>query len=89
MAREITWIEKPGGSQNPHTHIISVGGAGWGDTAEHVINAIRSSLESYYVFHQGRSVWVEVGHRGVTPYLRTQSDGTPLDNLLSLVNVSA
>ena len=86
---QVTWIDKPGGSSNPHTHIQRLGGTNWQDTEANVIQAINGQINSYYVIgSDGKSTWVEVDYRNQVPYLRTQSDGTPLDNLLSLRNVS-
>lgn len=84
----ITWIDKPGGSQNPNTRIERVGGPGWADTAEAVINSIKGGWNQFYVNNNGVSVWVGVAYRGNTPYLKTDSDGTPIDNLLYLENIS-
>lgn len=88
MAKQISWINKPGGSHNPATHIIQVGGAGWSSSATDVINDIRFNRESYYVSVNGLSVTVGIGVHNGYYYLRTHSDGTPLDNLLSLRNVA-
>jgi hypothetical protein len=87
MARQITWIKKPNGSHNPSTRILEVGGIGWSRLATDVINDILNGRESYFVSAGGQSVWVEVGTHNGNYYLRTKSDGTPIDNLLSLTNV--
>lgn len=88
MIREITWINKPGGSHNPSTHIIEVGGYGWRRSAIDVINDILNGRDIYTVSVNGQSVVVELGIRLGRYYLRTRTDGTPLDNLLSLRNVA-
>lgn len=88
MARQITWINKPGGSHNPSTHIIQVGGSGWNRSSADVINDILNNRESYIVSVGNQTVGVEVGIHNGHYYLRTRSDGTPLDNLLSLTNVA-
>jgi len=87
MSKQITWIKKPGGSKNPATHITEVGGSGWSRSAVEAINDILNHRESYYVAAGGQSVWVGVGIHEGHYYLRTQNDGTPLDNLLSLTNL--
>ena len=84
---QITWIDKPGGSLNPRTHIERVGGPSWADTAEAVIKSIVGGWNEFYV-NNGISVSVGVAYRDRTPYLKTDSDGTPIDNLLYLTNVS-
>jgi hypothetical protein len=83
----INWIDKPGGSNNPHTHIRRVGGSGWGKYSSTVITDINMNLNTYHVNHGG-TVQVGVGVRNGAYYLRTKSDGTPLDNLLSLSNIA-
>jgi hypothetical protein len=88
MARQITWIKKPGGSHNPATHIAEVGGSGWAKLARDVIYDIINNRESYFVSVNGISVSVGIGIHNGYYYLRTHSDGTPLDNLLSLTNVA-
>jgi hypothetical protein len=87
MAKQITWIRKPGGSKNPATHITEVGGPGWSRSASDAIHDILNQRESYFVFEGGQTAWVGVGTHEGYYYLRTQSDGTPLDNLLSLTNL--
>lgn len=85
---QITWIDKPGGSQNPRTRIERVGGQDWGDTAQAVISAILGNTHQFFVNNGGTSVAVGVAYRDGIPYLKTNTDGTPLDNLLYLTNVS-
>lgn len=84
----ITWINKPGGSHNPNTHIIEVGGDGWRKSAKDVVNDIESNLQVYIVHTGAALVGVEVGIRNGFYYLKTRPDGTPLDNLLSLTNIA-
>ena len=88
MARQITWIKKPSGSYNPSTRILEVGGSNWSRLATDVIRDILNQRESYFVSAGGQSVWVGVGIHNGNYYLRTHSDDTPLDNLLSLTNVA-
>lgn len=83
----ITWIDKPGGSKNPHTRIRRIGGYGWEKTAQTAIAEIKNSINTYVVDHGGW-VLVTVGVREGVEYLKTKNDGTPLDNLLSLTNVA-
>lgn len=85
---QITWIDKPGGSQNPRTRIERVGGSDWGDTATAVINAINNRTHQFFVSNGGSRISVGVSYREGVPYLKTDNDGTPLDNLLYLPNVS-
>lgn len=86
MRYQITWIRKPSGSHNPHTRIEAVGGPGWSKSATTVINEILQNQNSYFVAVGSREADVEVGiHEGYY-YLRTRSDGTPIDNLLSQPN---
>jgi len=88
MSKQITWIKKPSGSHDPSTRILEVGGKGWSRLATDVINDILNNGESYFVSAGGQSVWVEVGIHNGNYYLRTRSDGTPIDNLLSLTNIA-
>jgi hypothetical protein len=88
MARQITWIKKPSGSHNTATRILEVGGSGWSRLATDVISDIANGRDSYFVSVGSQSVWVELGIHNGNYYLRTHSDGTPLDNLLSLTNVA-
>lgn len=88
---KVTWIDKPGGSNNPNTRIERVGGSypkEWYASAQDVIRWILNEDYKFYVEQHGQHSWVEVGSRNNIPYLRTVSDQTPLDNLLSLTNVS-
>ena len=85
---QITWIDKPGGSQNQHTRIKRVGGPDWGDTVLAVVNAINNNSHQFYVNNGGKSVSVGVSYKNSVPYLKTDPDGTPLDNLLYLENIS-
>lgn len=86
MSRHITWIVKPGGSQNTQTRITEVGGSGWSRLANDAIRDVLNDPKSYYVQERGRSVWVGLGVRNEKYYLKTLPDGTPVDNLLSLEN---
>jgi len=88
MARQITWIKKPGGSHNPSTHITEVGGNGWSRLTAAAVNDIRLDSHSYYVATNGVSVWVSYSVRNGRHYLHTLPDSTPLDNLLSLTNLA-
>jgi hypothetical protein len=82
-------IDKPGGSHNPSTRIIGVVlSGGQYITSDSVISYILSNTHRFFVFKNNTTVEVEVGHRLNIPYLRTKDDQTPLDNLLSLPNVS-
>ena len=85
---QITWINKPGGSQSPTHHIIEVGGANWRLQANDAINNILGNRESYFVSHGGATAYVGATPRNGHYYLHTIPDGTPLDNLLSLTNIA-
>ncbi len=86
---QVTWIRKPGGSSNPSTRIQDLGGPGWQASESDVISYINSGMHLFYVVApNGQSSWVMVDHRGTTPYLKTHPDGTRLDNLLYLPNLS-
>jgi hypothetical protein len=65
--------------------IDAVGGNGFYHTIEEAIAFIQSGTHRYWTHVQGKSVWVEVAHRpkGVA-YLKTEDDGFPPNNLLSL-----
>jgi len=86
---QITWIDKPGGSQNSRTRIERVGGPGWADTATAVINAINDHKHQFFISNGGSQISVGVAYRQGIPYLKTDNDGTPLDNLLYLTNISS
>lgn len=85
---QVTWIDKPGGAHNPNTRIQRLGGPNWENSEAGVISNINRSVDTYFVSVGAGTTDVVVGYRGLTPYLKTKSDGTPLDNLLSLTNVS-
>lgn len=88
---KIEWIDKPGGSHNPQTRIERVGGSlphEWQWPAQKVIDAINNRSHTFYVQVGTEYSDVEVDYRNNVPYLRTESDGTPIDNLLSLGNIS-
>lgn len=53
---------------------------------DQVIEWVRTSAHRFYVHVLGRSVWVQLKHHPVTgrPYLTTQGDSFPPNNLLSL-----
>jgi hypothetical protein len=87
MARQITWIRKPGGSYNPGTHITEVGGTNWSRSVEDAVKDIKADEHAYYVATGAGTAWVSYGVRNGHYYLHTVPDGTALDNLLSLTNL--
>lgn len=83
MATEITCIVPD--SNDPDNRIDSVGGKDWIKSEDVVIVEIDSGAESYFVEIDGARVSVEVRERSNgTKFLRTDSDETTANNLLSL-----
>ena len=80
MATEITCIV-PDGS-DPDRRIDAVGGDGWQKDEDTVIGEIEDGAE-YYV-EVDRRVGVEIGTYEGRKYLKTENDGYPPNNLLSL-----
>lgn len=81
MATQITCIIRDG--SDPDRRIDSVGGPGWTKPEDTVIAEIENGSE-YFVDVNGNRVKVEVRERGTEKYLRTDSDETSENNLLSL-----
>jgi hypothetical protein len=79
----ITCITPDGGDHD--RRIDAVGGADFYHTIDQAISFIRNGTYRYWTHVGGRSVWVQVAHRpnGVA-YLKTENDGFPPNNLLSL-----
>jgi len=79
----ITCITRDGSDQD--RRIDAVGGDGFYHTIEQAIAYIKNSTHRYWTHVQGKSVWVVVARRpnGVE-YLKTEDDGFPPNNLLSL-----
>jgi hypothetical protein len=82
MATEITCIVRDG--SDPDNRIDSVGGSGWSKPEDTVIAEIENGSETYFVDVGGNQVQVEVAEREGRKYLRTDSDQTTENNLLSL-----
>jgi hypothetical protein len=74
----------PDGSDSDR-RIDAVGGDGFYHTIDDAIAFIQNGTHRYWTHVQGKSVWVEVAYRpnGVA-YLKTEDDGFPPNNLLSL-----
>ena len=72
MAKQITWIKKPGGSHNPNTHITEVGGTGWSRLTADAVRDVLADAHAYYVATSAGSVWVGYGVRNGYYYLRTE-----------------
>jgi hypothetical protein len=71
-------------SSDADRRIDAVGGDNFYHTIDEAIANIRNGVHQYWT-HVGKSVWVEVAYRpnGVA-YLKTEDDGFPPNNLLSL-----
>lgn len=71
---------------NPNDHITHLGGPGWHDTQQAVINAIDNMTHAFYVNRpQGDIVWLETAiSRFGNKYVKTEADGDSPNNLLSL-----
>ena len=87
-AVEIKCINK-NDRNDPHERILSIGGVNatgtrWKMSQSDAINAIENGTYSFYVSAAKESAWVIVRTRNGRKYLRTQTDDTKLDNLLSL-----
>ena len=86
---QITAIIKPKDAHSTHEHITHVWCAGAWHTVETVIKAITDKTDSFYVSAGGATAWVEVVRPlfiNKRPFIRTVSDYTGRDNLLSLPN---
>lgn len=65
--------------------IDAVGGPGFYHTIDVAISNIKSGTHRYWTHVQGKSVWVVVArHASGREYLKTENDGFPPNNLLSL-----
>ena len=72
-------------SSDADRRIDAVGGDGFYHTIDEAISNIKRGVNKYWTHVQGKSVWVVVERRpnGVE-YLKTENDGFPPNNLLSL-----
>lgn len=83
ISRQVKCINK-GDRFNPHTRITSIGGDEWKETQPNAIRQIQALTHSYWVRVNGNVVNVIVAFHNGNPYLKTESDTTTVDNLLSL-----
>lgn len=79
----VTCIRRDG--TDADRRIDGIGGVGFYHTIDQAIAFILNGTNQYWTHVQGKSVWVEVAYRpnGVA-YLKTENDGFPPNNLLSL-----
>jgi len=75
-------------STDADRRIDAVGGDGFYHTIDEAIRYINNGTHRYWTHVQGKSVWVEVDHRNGVAFLRTETDGFPPNNLLSLMTCS-
>jgi hypothetical protein len=66
--------------------IDRLGGPGWNDSIDNVIDFIQRGHHRFWTSVAGRSVWVIVGQHPASGrhYLTTEGDGFPPNNLLNL-----
>lgn len=88
--RQVKCIRKPGTRMNPHQRITHLGGD-WGYngareviTEDQAIRDIQNHTHTYHVSVGFRDADVFISHHNGNPYLRTVTDDTTVDNLLSL-----
>ena len=88
--RQVLCIRKPTYRSNPHQRITHLGG-NWGIaftlmivTEDEAIRDIQNNINTYHVSVGMRDVNVFISHHNGRPYLRTVTDDTTADNLLSL-----
>lgn len=87
MKRIVSCINKTD-RQSRYEAIKSIGGS-WGKISQQdAIREIKNNTNSYYVLVAGNEVKVEVRSNGTHEYLRTETDNTTVDNLLSLKECS-
>ena len=85
---EVTCIVRPD-LDSPYTAIQKIGGAGWQHTREEAAENITNKTHSYYVQVDNNKVPIFVFyHKDGKRFLRTVSNDTDKDNLLSLVACS-
>lgn len=85
ISRQVTCINKTNRT-NPHERIQNIGGT-WGkvSVAEAIVQ-INNNTFTYHVKVGGYDVKVIVAYHNGNPYLKTVTDTTTTDNLLSLPN---
>ena len=67
-----------------HERIRNIGGSGWRHTQEQAIRNIETGINDYYTQGGGQRAKVIVATHDGHKYLKTDSDTTTRDNLLSL-----
>lgn len=86
MKRQVTCVCRDPHGLNNCSSIYKLGGPGWSASVDEVVTHVESGLHHYYVIGRfGTRVDLHV----VTPqygkkYVRTDPNGTAMDNLLSL-----
>jgi len=85
---QVTCIRRDG--TDADRRIDRLGGPGWNDTIDNVINAIQTRTHQFWTTAGGKSVWVVVRKHPQSGrlYLATENDGYPPNNLLSLPECS-
>jgi hypothetical protein len=90
VSRRVECVNKPTNRSNPHQRITHLGGY-WGPygtrakvTEDEAIRDIENDWYKYHVVAGGRDVNIFVSSHNGHKYLRTTSDDTTKDNLLSL-----
>lgn len=85
MNMEVRCIHKQN-HHDPTQRILELGGPGWRDSQQAVIQAIERRTHRFYVRRpEGGVVWLIVAKsRFGNKYVKTEADGESPDNLLSL-----
>ena len=83
----ITCINKPVSHLDPNTRIAYIGNqsGNWKLSEAAAIRRIRSGTDSFYTMVNGLRANIIVAERNGVPYLKTTSDQTRSDNLLSQI----
>jgi hypothetical protein len=81
---QVTCIRRDGSDLD--RRIDRLGGPGWNDNIDNVINWIETGAHRFWTSVGGKSVWVVVATHPTSyrKFLRTQTDSYPNNNLLFL-----